>query len=90
MEKIKINSIKESNNPPSSSISAVLGTDSPEMLTMYFNGKDLYSFTADIDRVEEMIEWLYENTTGRFTFLGTENIYFENSEDGMAFKLRWQ
>ncbi len=59
------------------------------MLTMQYNGEDVYSFSGDIDRVEEMIEWLYDNTTERFTFLGTENIYFESSEDAMAFKLRW-
>ena len=61
----------------------------PSMLSIHFNGEDVYSFSGDINRVEKMIEWLYDNTTGRFTFLGTENIYFENSEDAMAFKLRW-
>ena len=89
MEKIKLKPIKESNNTPGPSISAMLASSPPEMLTMYFNGEDVYSFTADIDRVEKMIEWLYDNTTERFTFLGTENIYFESSEDAMAFKLRW-
>lgn len=96
MEKIKLKSIK---TPVKSStillkssgaaLIALHAPSEPAMLSIHFNGEDVYSFSGDIDRVEKIIEWLYDNTTGRFTFLGTENIYFESSEDAMAFKLRW-
>ena len=87
MEKIKLERV--TTKPKNQSASALVHTHEPVMLTMQYNGEDVYSFSGDIDRVEEIIEWLYDNTTERFTFLGTENIYFESSEDAMAFKLRW-
>ena len=88
MEKIKLERVTKVKSK-NQSFATVYTTPEPVMLTMQYNGEDLYSFSGDIDRVEEMIEWLYDNTTERFTFLGTENIYFESSEDAMAFKLRW-
>lgn len=88
MEKIKLERAAKT-KPKKQSSTIITCTPEPVMLTMHFNGEDVYSFAGDIDRVEEMIEWLYDNTTERFTFLGTENIYFESSEDAMAFKLRW-
>ncbi len=87
MEKIKLERVTKVK--PKNPSSAITYTPEPMMLTMQYNGENVYSFSGDIDRVEEMIEWLYDNTTERFTFLGTENIYFESSEDAMAFKLRW-
>ena len=37
---------------------------------------------------DDQIEWLFENTNGRFY---TDNcfIFFERNDDAMAFKLRW-
>lgn len=87
MEKIKLERVTKPK--PKNQLASVSYTNDPVMLTMQYNGEDVYSFSGDIDRVEEMIEWLYDNTTERFTFLGTENIYFESSEDAMAFKLMW-
>ncbi len=87
MEKIRLRikkkaqSVKSQNN--------IIQDSDPTLLTMYHNGKDIYSFSSDIERIEEIIDWLYDNTTERFTFLGTETIYFESSADAMAFKLRW-
>ena len=74
MEKIKlerVTKVKPKNQP---AFATVYTTPEPVMLTMQYNGEDVYSFSGDIDRVEEMIEWIYDNTTERFTFLGTENI----------------
>lgn len=58
-------------------------------VTFTYNGKDIYGFTLDTDLYDEMIEWLFDNTKDRFTFLGTNRVYFENSLDAVAFKLRW-
>jgi len=52
-------------------------------------GKMIYKFSVDMDRIDEMIEWLFENTLERFVLLGTDRIYFESSADAMAFKLGW-
>lgn len=49
-----------------------------------------YTFSTDMERIDTMIKWLFENTTGRFVFLGTDRIYFECSADAMAFKLGWE
>lgn len=87
MEKIKLERVTKTK--PKNQSAALNYMHEPMMLTMQYNGEDVYSFSGDIETVEEMIEWLYDNTTKRFTFLGTENIYFESSEDAMAFKLRW-
>lgn len=89
MEKIKLKSIKTPVKSSGAALIALHAPSEPAMLSIHFNGEDVYSFSGDINRVEKMIEWLYDNTTERFTFLGTENIYFESSEDAMAFKLRW-
>ncbi len=51
--------------------------------------KTCYNFSTDMDRIDEMINWLFENTTEQFVLLGTDRIYFESSEDAMAFKLVW-
>ena len=48
-----------------------------------------YGFSADMERIDEMIAWLFENTSERFVLLGTDRIYFECSADAMAFKLTW-
>lgn len=88
MEKIRLGALPRKKSSQGSTGLYGIHHD-PLILTMAFNGADVYSFSGDIDRVEKMIEWLYDNTTERFTFLGTENIYFESSEDAMAFKLRW-
>ena len=88
MEKIRLGQIRKTKSTQTIPGMYSIHND-PVILTMSFKGEDTYSFTADIDRVEKMIEWLYDNTTERFTFLGTENIYFESSEVAMAFKLRW-
>ena len=54
-----------------------------------YNRKTMYTFSTDLERIESMIEWIFENTTGRFFALGTDTYYFEFEEDAMAFKLRW-
>ena len=87
MEKIKLKKHSKKHTHMHSGLN--IHSPQPEMLTMHFNGEDVYTFSGDIVRIEEIIEWLYDNTTERFTFLGTENIYFESSQDAMAFKLRW-
>lgn len=53
------------------------------------HGKACYKFSTDMDRINKMINWLFENTSARFVLLGTDRIYFESREDAMAFKLRW-
>ena len=53
------------------------------------HGRIQYGFSADMERINEMIEWLFENTKERFVLLGTDRIYFECSADAMAFKLGW-
>lgn len=87
MEKIKLKPKIESISNPHGSPAFQL--TKAKMISMNYDGDDIYSFSMDIGRIEEIIEWLYDNTTERFTFLGTENIYFESSEDAMAFKLKW-
>lgn len=37
---------------------------------------------------DDVREWLKENVTGKF-FADISNLYFEKSEDAVAFKLRW-
>jgi len=51
--------------------------------------KIAYGFSTDMNRIDEMIQWLFENTNERFVLLGTDRIYFESSADAMAFKLVW-
>ena len=63
--------------------------DGPITLDLTYGGKAVYAFSGDMDRIEEMIAWLFENTIERFVLLGTDTIYFENSEDAMAFRLKW-
>ena len=53
------------------------------------HGRIRYGFSADMERIDKMIEWLFEHTTDRFVLLGTDRIYFECSADAMAFKLTW-
>jgi len=53
------------------------------------NQEVAYAFTTDVKEFDKLIEWLYSNTTGRFTFLGTSTIYFEEDEDALLFKLTW-
>lgn len=48
-----------------------------------------YGFSSNVERIDKMIEWLFENTKDRFVLLGTDRIYFESSADAMAFKLVW-
>lgn len=48
-----------------------------------------YVFSLDIDRIDDMIKWLFDNTEDRFVMLGTNTLYFENKLDAVAFKLRW-
>lgn len=54
-----------------------------------YRSETKYTFSTDIERIENMIDWLFNNTRGRFFVLGTDTIYFENEEDAMAFKLGW-
>ena len=89
MEKVTLKPKEKIKSNTSSSPFIVQTAHNSKMISMNYNGEDIYSFSLDIDRVEKMIAWLYDNTTERFTLLGTENIYFESSEDAMAFKLRW-
>lgn len=88
MEKIRLKKNSKKHSQTASGLN-IHSSGEPETITFHWNGEDVYSFSLDIDRIETMIEWLYDNTTERFTFLGTENIYFESSQDAMAFKLRW-
>lgn len=68
----------------------ILNTPKDEKgLTFHHPDGSTYNFTLDIERYDEMIEWMFENTEYRFQFLGTDRIYFENTDDAMAFKLRW-
>ena len=53
------------------------------------NGDRIIVFSRDLDRVDKMIEWLFENTTHRFVVLGTDTVYFEDDEDAFHFKMRW-
>lgn len=53
------------------------------------NTNECYRFSTDIERIDKMIEWLFENTDERFVLLGTDKIYFESEVDAMAFKLQW-
>lgn len=50
-----------------------------EIIIKRFNGNDLTN----------IIEWLFDNINGRFIIQGNSRFYFENSEDAVAFKLRW-
>ena len=63
--------------------------DKDKNMSFAYNNKEIYRFSTDIDRIENMIEWIFKNTTGRFYTLGTDTIYFENEEDAVAFKLGW-
>jgi len=58
---------------------------------MSFNqdGEEKYFFTTDVEKYDEMIEWLFEYTAHRFTFLGTNRIYFEDKKDAAIFKIAW-
>jgi hypothetical protein len=47
------------------------------------------SFEAGSARTDKIIEWLFDNTSGRFTLLGTNTIYFEKDEDAVHFMMVW-
>lgn len=51
--------------------------------------KQCITFVCNIEKVDIMIGWLFDNTKGRFVILGTNTLYFEKDEDAVAFKLRW-
>jgi len=63
--------------------------DKDKNMSLVHNSEEIYRFSTDIERIEDMIKWIFENTTGRFYVLGTDTIYFENEEDAVAFKLGW-
>lgn len=56
-------------------------------ITFLQDGEEVYRFSTDIEAVEAMVQWIFENTTGRFYSLGTSRWYFELKEDAVAFKL---
>ena len=58
-------------------------------MSFMYGGDTCYRFTLNVDRFDEMVEWLFDHTEDRFVFLGTDRVYFENSLDAMAFKLAW-
>lgn len=53
------------------------------------NGDRVIVFARNLDLVDEMIAWLFDNTKKRFVLLGTNTIYFESEEDALHFKIRW-
>lgn len=53
------------------------------------NGDRVIVFSRNLERVNGMMEWLFENTKGRFVLLGTDTIYFEDDEEAFHFKMRW-
>lgn len=63
--------------------------DKNEGWEVSLDGEHKYFFTTNVSKYDEMIEWLYEYTTHRFMFLGTNRIYFEDSNDAAIFKVRW-
>lgn len=57
----------------------------------FLNGsqEECFSFHGDVEWIDEMAEWLFISTKGRFLMLMTSHIYFEREEDAMAFKLKF-
>jgi hypothetical protein len=53
------------------------------------SGDNKILFEANADRFDKIVEWLFENTTHRFVFLGTNIIYFENDNDAVHFMMVW-
>lgn len=56
-------------------------------------GKDqveVLRWTADMDLIDEMMEWCLDNCTGKFSVYGSTRWYFSNEEDAASFKLRFQ
>ena len=46
-------------------------------------------FARDHERVDKMVEWLFDNTKHRFVLLGTDIVYFENDDDALLFMMAW-
>lgn len=53
------------------------------------NGDVCFSFIGDVDYIDDIIEWLFVSTKGRFVLLGTSHIYFEKETDVVAFKMKY-
>lgn len=51
--------------------------------------KEVFSFIGDIEYIDNIIEWLFVSTKGRFVLLGTSHIYFELEIDVVAFKMKY-
>lgn len=67
-----------------------LPTDTvPTITFMNPNGEECFSFIGDIEYIDDIIDWLYISTKGRFVLLGTSHIYFENEKDAAAFKIKF-
>ena len=46
-------------------------------------------FSSDYERIDKMIEWLFDNTKHRFVILGTDTVYFEDDDDAILFMMTW-
>lgn len=79
-------------NITTSTWSPVVFPEINESLGLVFmqDGEKVFSFSSDIEAIEAIIIWIFENTTGRFFALGTSRWYFELKEDAVAFKLAFK
>ena len=56
---------------------------------LHTDGDHMIIFTRDIERMDKMVEWLFDNTKYRFVILGTDTVYFEDNDDALLFRMTW-
>ena len=78
-----------SGSPPGNANTLTFTGPAPTSVCIVNDGKAEITFTPDQKRFDKLVQWLFDNTKGRFVFLGTNRIYFENEDDAIAFKLGW-
>lgn len=46
-------------------------------------------FSNDVERIDNMLNWLFSNTQKRFVLIGTDTVYFEDDDDAAHFMMVW-
>ena len=61
----------------------------PNITFMNPDQEECFSFHGDMPWIEEIVEWLFASTKGRFIMIMTSHLYFEREEDAAAFKIKF-
>lgn len=60
-------------------------------MTHKINGTEceVLRWTAELDLIDDMMEWCLDNCTGKFSVYGSTRWYFTDESDAVSFKLRF-